>query len=100
MIWSPTVKMGLSDVMGSWKIMLMSLPRMSRICFSDRVNRSRPRNKMQPDANRPGGMGTSPIMLSAVTDLPQPDSPTRASVSPEEISRSMFRIARTIPSSV
>ena len=31
-IWRPTVITGLSDVIGSWKIIEMSLPRMSRIC--------------------------------------------------------------------
>ena len=31
MIWLPTVYTGLSEVMGSWKIMLISLPRMERM---------------------------------------------------------------------
>jgi hypothetical protein len=31
---------------------------------------------------RPGGLGTRPMMDSAVTLLPQPDSPTMASVLP------------------
>jgi hypothetical protein len=29
-----------------------------------------------------GGFGTKPKMLIAVTDLPEPDSPTRPTISP------------------
>ena len=31
---------------------------------------------------RPGGIGTSPMIESEVTDLPHPDSPTMPSVRP------------------
>src|SRR3990172_5836660 len=48
----------------------------------------------------PGGDGISFMMLSAVTDLPQPDSPTTPRVSPFSMYRSTPSTARTIPSSV
>ena len=40
MIWSPTVKSGFRLVIGSWKIIAISRPRMARICFSGSVARS------------------------------------------------------------
>ncbi len=40
MIWSPTVKSGLRLVIGSWKIIAISLPRMARICFNGICARS------------------------------------------------------------
>ena len=43
---------------------------------------SAPFSFAEPDVIRPGGMGIRPIMLCTVTDLPQPDSPTIASVFP------------------
>ena len=40
---------GLSEVIGSWKMIEMSLPRISRISFSAAVRRSRPRKRMLPE---------------------------------------------------
>ena len=40
---------GLSEVIGSWKMIEMSLPRMSRISFSDAVSSSRPLKRMLPE---------------------------------------------------
>src|SRR3954471_8618655 len=48
---------------------------------------------------RPGGRGTSPMMLSAVTLLPQPDSPTMPRVRPRSRLKSTPSTARTSPSS-
>ena len=54
--WSPTVNTGLSAVIGSWKIMEIRLPRMSRISSSPRVTRSRPSNSIRlPGSILPGG---------------------------------------------
>ena len=75
------VSTGLRLVIGSWKIMLMSLPRMSRIARSGSARRSRPWNRIAP-AILPGGSGMRRRIEFAVTDLPQPLSPTIASVSP------------------
>jgi hypothetical protein len=87
-IWSPTVNTGFSEVMGSWKIMAMSLPRICRIrdsvaCARSSISPSAPRNRMrEPSWILPGGVGISRITESEVTDLPLPDSPTIPSVSP------------------
>ena len=43
-IWSPTVNTGFRLVIGSWKIIAMRLPRMSRICAGDRSSRFLPSN--------------------------------------------------------
>ncbi len=40
---------GLSDVIGSWKMIVMSLPRTCRISFSESGNRSRSLKRMEPD---------------------------------------------------
>src|SRR5437868_9900469 len=73
---------GLSDVSGSWKMMVMSSPRISRIWRSLSPIRSRPLKKMRPVGWLAAGYGRSFMTDSAVTDLPEPDSPTSASVSP------------------
>ncbi len=73
---------GFSDVIGSWKIIEMSLPRIVSSSLSSISARSRPSNRMrEPSAIRPG-RSTSRITESAVTDLPLPDSPTTPSVPP------------------
>ena len=57
--------------------MLISLPRTRRMSGSDRRSRSRPRNGHLPPAILPGGVGTSRMMESDVTDLPLPISHDR-----------------------
>src|SRR5437867_7868332 len=49
---------------------------------------------------RPGGVGISRMMLSAVTLFPEPDWPTMPSVSPRLMWKSIPSTARTTPSSV
>ena len=73
---------GLREVIGSWNTMDIWAPRTSRICSSLTSRRSRPSNRMRPPVTRPGGLGTRRRIDSALTDLPQPDSPTMATVSP------------------
>src|SRR5687768_10087799 len=48
---------------------------------------------------RPGGCGTRPMIESAVTLLPQPDSPTMPRVRPRSRRRSTPSTARTSPRS-
>ena len=48
MIWFPTVYTGFSAVIGSWKIIAMSLPRISRSRSSSAPMRSSPRKRMEP----------------------------------------------------
>ena len=82
MIWKPMVSTGFSEVIGSWKIIAMSRPRILRISSSGRSSRLRPWNRMRPATTRPAGRARSRMMASEETDLPQPDSPTSATVSP------------------
>ena len=99
-IWSPTVNTGFSDVIGSWKIIEMSLPRIFSSSLSSSVARSRPSKRMrEPSAIRPG-RSTRRITESAVTDFPEPDSPTTPSVPPCAISKSTPSTARRKPSRV
>ncbi len=78
----PIGSTGLSEVIGSWKIIAMSRPRTSRIASSDRCSRLRPSNRMRPAVTLPVFLARSRMMASEETDLPQPDSPTMATVSP------------------
>src|SRR5215470_7709214 len=63
-------------------MMEMSLPRTSRISDSCSVSNSLPLNAIAPDGWWAFGYGNSFMIERAVTDLPEPDSPTRATVSP------------------
>ena len=97
-IWVPTRMTGLRLVPGSWKIMPMRPPRTARIDDSGSVRRSPPSRTMRPPTMRPFS-GRRRISASAVMLLPQPDSPTRAKVSPRRIDSCMPSIALTTPAS-
>jgi hypothetical protein len=64
------------------KIIDIRFPRMPRILSSSSASRSVPSSVTEPPTILPGGSGTSRMIDSADTLLPQPDSPTIASVSP------------------
>src|SRR5258706_1737718 len=98
-ICSPMVKAGLSEVIGSWKIIEMRLPRTARIAALGRRRRFAPSKRISP-ATRPGGLATSPMIESAVTLLPHPDSPTRPSVRPAWSARLTPSTALKVPASV
>ena len=78
-IWLPTVYSGFSAVIGSWKIIAIRLPRSPRISRSDFAVSSSPPKRMRPVVT---AASTSRSTDSAVTDLPEPDSPTSANFSP------------------
>ena len=104
-IWSPTVKTGFSEVIGSWKIIAISAPRMSRIVAASAAARSirvpsRRAKSIRPEVIRPPPCSTRRITDSAVTDLPEPDSPTMATVSPRPTSKETSRTASTVRSVV
>ena len=61
------------------------LPRTLRISGTGKDRRSRPSKRMRLSGSMRPGRGTRRMMESAVMDLPQPDSPTSASVSPAAI---------------
>ena len=70
-IWLPIVKTGLSEVIGSWKIIEISLPRTLRIAASPSPRRSRPAKRMAPLTMRPGGDGIRrPACRGTRTDCP------------------------------
>ena len=99
---APIVSTGLSEVIGSWKIIEICVAADARAS-----RRSLQRQQIAPfeaDARRatmrPGGDAMSRRIESAVTLLPQPISPTTASVSPASTAKETPSTARTTPSRV
>ena len=72
---------GLRPVIGSWNTMATVSPRNRSSCRREHVTRSTPATRAEPLTLVAAG-GSRPMIESAVTDLPQPLSPTMASVSP------------------
>ena len=72
--------------MGSWNTTAISFPRISRISRSDIVINSLLPSLTLPPTTRPPG-GSNRMTDIAVIDLPEPDSPTRPTVSPAPIER-------------
>ena len=95
-IWKPTLRTGLSDVIGSWKIIASFPPRNRRSSGSGRPSSSSPRKRTDPVTV--ALRGSRPITASMLTDFPDPDSPTMPSDSPSETMRSSPRTACTAPS--
>ena len=93
-IWNPIFSTGFRLVIGSWKIMPISPPRTSRIASSSRVSRSRPDRRTEPSMRLVPSC-RSRMIDSAVTDLPEPDSPTMATVSPVSMAKSRLRTTGT-----
>ena len=81
--------------MGSWKIMAMRLPRMARIRSRLRVVSSWPSKRIEPLVSTRVVSSSRRSTLNAVTDLPEPDSPTRAWVRPASTRRLTPHKART-----
>src|SRR5436190_5168051 len=86
----PTVNTGFKEVIGSWKIIEMSAPRSLRSSPIGNPTRLRPPYSTSLD----GSMiefsgGSSPSIASDVTDLPEPDSPTSATVLSRGMSNEM-----------
>jgi hypothetical protein len=99
---------GESEVIGSWKIMAIRPPRRSRMASlsapsaamsigGSRVSGSS--NVIEPPLIR-ATLGRIRRMACAVTDLPDPDSPTRARVRPLRMSSDKPSTARKPPASV
>ena len=72
---------GFNEDSGSWKIIARSRPRRSRMSSSGSPSRSVPSKSTRPVIVAPR-LGSSRMMASDVTDLPQPDSPTSPTVCP------------------
>ena len=88
---------GFSDVMGSWKIIAIPGPRIRCISREDSLVSSCPWNNTLPAAMRAGGVGSSPMMVSAVTLLPLPLSPTMPRISPSLSEKDTSSIAVISP---
>src|SRR5215212_7668557 len=95
----PIVWTGFSDVIGSWKIIAMSLPRMSRRRLFGAVIRSSPLKSASPLVIALF-FAFRPMIVRHVTLLPEPDSPTMPSVLPFSTSKLTPSTALTMPSSV
>src|SRR5918998_6704980 len=80
--------------------MAMSLPLIACILVSEASRRFWPSKRISPSGYSTGGFGLSCIMLSAVTLLPLPDSPTIPRVSPGSREKETPSTAFTIPSCV
>ncbi len=96
-IWSPTVKIGVSDDSGSWNTIASSLPRSFDRSSSPLPMSSSPCSLIDPVSVAVSG--SRPMIASDVTDLPEPDSPTMPSTSPAARSKLTPRTARTAPAS-
>src|SRR5919197_1177914 len=94
--WRPIVSTGFRLVIGSWKIIAICRPRTRRSARCLSWRRSRPSKRAEPERTRPA-RGSRPRRASAVTLLPQPDSPTIPSVSPGPISNEIPLTACTVP---
>src|SRR5436309_360693 len=93
---SPIVKSGLSEAIGSCRIIAIRLPRILRIWAAGFRSRSSPSNRTSPATIRAAG-GRSLRSESASVVLPERDSPTMPSVSPSRRAndaRSTARVAR------
>ena len=82
-IWRPIVSTGLRLASGSWKIIAIRAPRILRISSSLRPIRLRPSNTaLLSGETLLTFLGSRPSSDSALTLLPEPDSPTSPSDSP------------------
>src|SRR4051794_10859725 len=86
---------GFSRVSGSWKIIPSSRPRSAYDALGLSEKMSRPRKSTSPSLLAPSGR--SPIRPRPSVDFPQPDSPTRPSVSPGARSKLTPSTARIAP---
>ncbi len=98
MIWSPIRISGLSAVIGSWNTIAMRLPRRRRSRAAPTLSTFSPWSRISPAEGVKMG-GRSPITALAVTDLPEPDSPTTQTISPGATSRlkPSMALARSAP---
>ena len=85
--------------MGSWKIMLILFPRMSFMTLSPDPTSSCPSSFIDPLTILPV-VANICIIEYAVTDFPDPDSPTMPSTLPLSRLNDMPFTARTSPASV
>ena len=95
MIWVPILTSGLRLDSGSWVIIAILVPR--HLVGADLAPSSAPSKQTVPSVTRPG-CGISRMIARAVSDLPEPDSPTRPTRSPAPIARETSRTTSPVPS--
>src|SRR5262245_55426362 len=91
-ICSPQVMTGLSAVIGSWKIIDMRVQRRSRSRSSLAVSTFSPSSRISPSVGF-SALASRPMTVKAITDLPEPDSPTRQTISPGSTVKLTFSTA-------
>ena len=72
---------GFSAVIGSWKIIDMRVQRSSRSRSSLAARMFSPSSRISPELGF-SALASRPMTVKAITDLPEPDSPTRQTISP------------------
>ena len=82
---------GFNDAWGSWKT-IWNRRRIRRMSSPASPNRSTPSNTIAPESG-----STMRNTQRAVVVLPQPDSPTRLSVSPRSTANDTSETACTVP---
>ena len=92
-ICRPQVMTGLSAVIGSWNTIDMRVARSSRSRSGRAFATSSPSSRMLPPVTG-SAWGSSPIIACAMTDLPEPDSPTRQTISPRSTLKDTLCTAR------
>src|SRR5690606_39654412 len=80
--------------------MAMRLPLRARRSSWLALSRSRPSNRISPETMWAGGVSRRFMTAAAETDLPEPLSPSTASVSPRSIDQLTFLTAWTVPRAV
>ena len=95
-IWRPIFTIGLREDNGSWKIIDILSPLILYISSSVMDNKSFPSYRISPPSiiELPARI---PRIALEVTDLPEPDSPTIASVLPLSRSNEISLTALTVP---
>ncbi len=98
-ICAPIFISGFSDVIGSWKIIAISLPHTSRIAARESPPISLPSNRTLPERMVPRG-GSKPMIERDRMVLPEPLSPTIPSALPRSSFKETPSTARTTPRGV
>ena len=99
MIWRPIFMTGFSEVIGSWKIIAISVPQISRMAGGARSPISCPSKTTRPPRSTLR-RGSRPMIERDRIVLPEPDSPTMPIVLPRSSVNDTPSTALTKPASV
>ena len=97
----PMDRTGLSEVIGSWKIMPMSLPRTAQhLGLAEAEEVAALEQRLAGGRCAPSARAAGRMIDSAVIDLPEPLSPAMHSVSPRSRSKEMWSTTTRAPCGV